>query len=106
MGISSHLCNGTVRASKKNAAKWKGKKRVSRFRVGANMPFIPEVHCNRCRVRDRGGSAALKRYKKGHHKLCPRKPDNLKMLQEETSRRQPPAQEQNTIDPSGNVLAG
>ncbi|CAJ1968515.1 unnamed protein product [Cylindrotheca closterium] len=49
------------------------------------MHFIPSVHCLLCKKHDVSKALAAK-YKKGHHKRCPNKKENVQKYQQQQSR--------------------
>jgi hypothetical protein len=75
MGLQSQLRNGSVKRCKKKATKAKHLRPTSRMVFGSSLPFIPEVHCRLCKKRSISQEEA-KKYKHGHHKKCPKKPDS------------------------------
>jgi hypothetical protein len=79
MGLQSQFRNGSVKRCKKKATKAKHLRPASRMVFGANLPFIPEVHCRLCKKRSISREEA-KKYKHGHHTKCPRKPDFKKKI--------------------------
>ena len=76
MGIQSQLRNGSIKTCKKKATTVKYKwQPLARMETKARLPFIPELHCQLCRIRaGANGEEKAKAYKKGHREGCPRKP--------------------------------